>query len=208
MNPKQHWEKIYTERRPDAVSWFQREARMSMELVRRVAPDSRASIVDVGGGASTLVDGLLLAGYRNIAVLDISSVALARARERLGAEASRVMWLEANVLDAVFPEAGVDVWHDRAVFHFLSDQADRSRYVEQVRRALRPGGYVVIATFAEDGPDRCSGLPVTRYSPKTLCTQLGDDFALVDSDHEDHVTPAGVHQSFQYSLLRFGPRDR
>ncbi len=208
MNPKQHWEKIYTERRPDAVSWFQREARMSMELIRRVAPDSRAAIVDVGGGASTLVDGLLQAGYRNIVVLDISAAALARARERLGAESSRVTWLEANVLDAVFPEAGVDVWHDRAVFHFLSDQADRSRYVEQVRRALRPGGHVVIATFAEDGPDRCSGLPVTRYSPKALSAQFGEDFPLIDSDHEDHVTPAGVHQSFQYSLCHFLPHDR
>ncbi len=206
MDSKLHWEKIYTSKPATDVSWFQREARKSMEFICRVAADKDAAIVDVGGGASTLADGLLRAGFRKITVLDLSAAGLAQARERLGGNASRVTWLEANALDPVLPEAGIDVWHDRAVFHFLTEQADCDRYVEQVRRAVRPGGYVVIATFAEDGPDRCSGLPVAKYSPKALCARFGAGFKYVEGDHEDHITPGGVHQSFQYCLCRYLPR--
>ena len=206
MDTKQHWEKIYATRRATEVSWFQTDPHRSLAFIRRVAPDVHSAIADVGGGASTLVDALLHAGYQALTVLDISAAALAQARDRLADSAGKVNWLVANALEPALPQAGIDFWHDRAVFHFLTDPRDRERYIEQVRRAIRPGGYVLIATFAEDGPQKCSGLNVTRYSTSALKAQFGDQFELVDHDREDHVTPAGVHQSFQYCLLRFLPR--
>lgn len=206
MDPKQHWEHIYTTKRATEVSWFQTDPHVSLAFIRRVAPDVHTTIADVGGGASTLVDGLLQAGYQNLTVLDISDAALAQARNRLADTAKQVNWVAANALDPALPQAGIDFWHDRAVFHFLTNSADRVRYIEQVRRAMRPGGHVLVATFAEDGPQKCSGLNVARFSTSALKAQFGDEFDLVDNEREDHVTPTGVHQSFQYCLLRFVPR--
>lgn len=164
-----------------------------------------AAILDVGGGASTLVDGLLDAGYHDLTVLDIAPTALHQARERLGVRADRVKWVEGDVLTASLLPASIDLWHDRAVFHFLTDAGDRAAYVDQVRRALRPGGFTIIATFAEDGPTRCSGLEVVRYSAEELHTSFGGEFRLVDTQPERHRTPSGVEQSFLYCLCRWEP---
>jgi len=201
---KTHWEDVYRTKRSNEVSWYQPEATLSLELIRCAVPDPSARVIDVGGGASTLVDGLLEAGYSNVSVLDLTT-ALAEARRRLGDLASRVQWLEDDVLNVVLPEAAYDLWHDRAVFHFLTDAADRAAYVAQVRRAVRPGGHVLVATFAEDGPLKCSGLPIARYSAEALHHEFNGGFELVDSVREIHVTPAGVRQSFQYCLCRFVP---
>jgi len=206
MDPRAHWQKVYETKKPTEVSWYQPAARVSSSLIRRVAPDRSAAIIDVGGGASTLVDGLLADGYGSITVLDVSSAALAQASERLGGDAARVTWLEANVLDAALPASAYDVWHDRAVFHFLTEAADRERYVKQVRRSVRPGGYVMVATFASDGPTKCSGLEVARYAPEELHGEFGSDFQLVESAREEHHTPTGAVQPFIYCLCRVGRR--
>jgi 2-polyprenyl-3-methyl-5-hydroxy-6-metoxy-1,4-benzoquinol methylase len=206
MDPRAHWQKVYETKKPTEVSWYQPAARVSSSLIRRVAPDRSAAIIDVGGGASTLVDGLLAAGYSSVTVLDVSSAALVQASERLGGDAARVTWLEANVLDAALPASAYDVWHDRAVFHFLTEAVDRERYVKQVRRSVRPGGYVMVATFALDGPTKCSGLEVARYAPEELHGEFGSDFQLVDSAREEHHTPTGAVQPFIYCLCRVGRR--
>ncbi|OFW15739.1 MAG: methyltransferase [Acidobacteria bacterium RIFCSPLOWO2_12_FULL_67_14] len=205
MDLKAHWETVYRTKRPHEVSWFQREARMSLELIRRIAPEPASAIVDVGGGASTLVDGLLAAGYRRITVLDLSAAALTEARRRLGSASAEVNWVEADILAADLPRAAFDVWHDRAVFHFLTTAGDRARYVAQARLAVKPGGYVLVATFADDGPTRCSGLPVTRYTPVELHGEFGSGFRLVESRREEHVTPAGATQAFVYCLCQVDP---
>lgn len=207
MNVKAHWQSIYQVKGPDQLSWFQAEATLSRDLIARFAPDRNARIVDVGGGASTLVDGLLLDGYRHVTVLDLSAAALEHARRRLGDAAASVEWREADVLHAPFPEGAVDVWHDRAVFHFLTVADDRERYVAQVRLAVKPGGLVLVATFAEDGPTRCSGLETRRYSPIALHAEFGDDFVLISNQREAHVTPAGAAQAFTYCVCRYLPRD-
>ena len=200
MDSKAHWETIYKTKRPDEVSWFQREATISLALIRRIAPKSTSAIIDVGGGASTLVDGLLATGYRNVSVLDVSSTALAEVRRRLGRAGADVSWLEADVLGADLPQAAFDVWHDRAVFHFLTAEADRARYVAQARRAVRPGGYALVATFAHDGPTHCSGLPVARYTSSALHQEFGVGFRLLESVREEHLTPSGARQAFVYCL--------
>jgi ubiquinone/menaquinone biosynthesis C-methylase UbiE len=202
MDSRQHWETIYQTRNPAAVSWFQPDPVLSLRLITEAAPDRGASILDVGGGASTLVDGLLRLGYRRVGVLDISQAALVHARRRLGPDAARVTWYAADVLALPIADASLDVWHDRAVFHFLTDAGDRERYIAQVRRVVRPGGHVLVATFAEAGPERCSGLEVVRYSAEGLHGAFGADFRLLESVEEDHVTPAGVHQAFVYCLCR------
>ena len=207
MDPRIHWQKVYGTRKPTEVSWYQPVAAVSLAMIGRVASDHVAAIVDVGGGASTLVDGLLAEGYTNVTVLDVSATALAEASARLAGAAARVTWLEANVLDARLPHNAYDVWHDRAVFHFLTDLADRRRYVQQVHGAVRVGGYVMVATFAPDGPMKCSGLDVVRYAPEELHAQFGSDFQLLDSAREEHHTPAGTIQPFVYCLCRMhGPR--
>lgn len=206
MDSKPYWEAIYGTKRAGEVSWFQPAARLSLELIQRVVPNRAAAILDVGGGASTLVDGLLGAGYYRVSVLDLSSAGLAQARQRLGPAAAQVMWQEADILEARLPRAAVDVWHDRAVFHFLTAAADRRRYVEQVRHAVRPGAHVLVATFAHDGPTRCSGLEVARYTPEALHGEFGEHFRLLSSTREDHVTPWGSHQPFVYCLCRYEPQ--
>lgn len=207
MDPKQHWESVYRKRDPAEVSWFQAEATLSLALIHEAAPAS-AAVLDVGGGSSTLVDGLLAAGYHRITVLDISSAALDHARRRLGAAAHEVSWIVADILTAVLPDHAIDVWHDRAVFHFLTEAADREHYVSQVKSAMRTGGIVIVATFADNGPTRCSGLPVARYSADELHGQFGRDFQLIESRREEHVTPQGVMQAFVYCLCRYEPGPR
>lgn len=197
-----HWEQVYRTKQPDQVSWFQAEARLSRELIERVAPSRDARIIDIGAGASTLVDGLVAAGFRAITVLDISPAALAVAQSRIGASAATVRWRAADVLQAELPHHGYDVWHDRAVFHFLTEAGDRARYVQQVRHAVRPGGTVIVATFAEDGPLRCSGLEVARYSPEALHGEFGPGFELVERHRELHTTPSGATQAFTYCVCR------
>jgi SAM-dependent methyltransferase len=204
MQHKSHWENVYEAKSPEAVSWYQRHAARSLALIRAVADDPRGPIIDVGGGASVLVDELLDAGYEDVTVLDLAGAALAIAWAWLGARADRVRWLEADVRTVALPAAHYAVWHDRAVFHFLTDPADRAAYVAQVERSVRAGGYVLVATFADDGPTHCSGLPVERYSSGSLHRTFGSAFDLVSSAREDHVTPAGAHQSFVYCLCRLG----
>ena len=202
MDPRAHWQKVYAARKPTEVSWYQPTPVLSLRMIRGVAPDRRAAIIDVGGGASTLVDGLLADGYERITVLDVSSAALAQAAARLAQSSARVTWLEADVLDAALPASAYDVWHDRAVFHFLTEPRDRRRYVEQVHASVRLGGYVMVATFAADGPLKCSGLDVARYDPAGLHAEFGSDFQLLESAREEHHTPAGAIQPFVYCLCR------
>jgi ubiquinone/menaquinone biosynthesis C-methylase UbiE len=202
MNSEQHWDRIYRTRAASEVSWYQPEARLSLALIRRVAPELDAPIVDVGGGASTLVDGLLRGGYRDVTVMDLASAALTRAQERLGDRASQAQWIVADALEAPLPPASCAVWHDRAVFHFLTDARDRARYVAQVQRVVRPGGHVIVASFGPGAPSRCSGLEVVRYDAYGLHAEFGSTFRLLDSTREDHRTPAGTVQPFVYCLCR------
>lgn len=204
MEPKAHWEKVYSTRPSTEVSWFQPHAELSLTLIKAsgMADPVTASIIDVGGGASTLVDDLLASGYQHLTVLDLSTSALAAAQMRLGETARRVTWLEANVLDADLPVHRYDVWHDRAVFHFLTTETERQAYVHQVLRAVKPGGLVIVATFAEDGPTQCSGLPVVRYAADNLHAEFGEPFELLGHERETHHTPGGNEQKFVYCFCR------
>ena len=202
MESKQHWEQVYATRAANEVSWFQEHAALSLKLIRDAGVPAAASIIDVGCGASTLVDDLLAAGYENVSVLDLSAAALAAARSRLGSRAAAVRWMEANVLEFDFPKHAYDVWHDRAVFHFLTGEEDRQAYVRAVLRAVKPGGLVIVATFAEDGPTQCSGLPVMRYSADELHAEFGAPFQLLGHERESHHTPTGKEQKFVYCFCR------
>jgi 2-polyprenyl-3-methyl-5-hydroxy-6-metoxy-1,4-benzoquinol methylase len=202
---ERHWEGIYRTKAPTEVSWYQPEAHLSLELIRRIAPDLDAPIIDVGGGASTLVDGLLDAGYRQVTVLDLAPTALALAQQRLGERSRRVAWVASNVLEAAFRAKEYAVWHDRAVFHFLTEPQDRARYVNQTRRAVRHDGHVIVASFGPDGPTRCSGLEVVRYSPEAMHAEFGAGFRLLESHREDHHPPSGKTQAFVYCLCRVEP---
>jgi SAM-dependent methyltransferase len=202
MDSKQHWERIYTIKTPDSVSWFQEHADQSLRLIRNTGLGKDAAIIDVGGGASRLVDDLAAEGYTDLTVLDLSAAALVVAKQRLGGHADDVHWMEGDITRAEFPVHRFDIWHDRAVFHFLTEPADRHAYVERVMRAVRPGGHVIVATFAEDGPDKCSGLPVMRYRPEALHAEFGDAFLLVEHEKEAHRTPSGTVQQFVYCYCR------
>jgi len=199
---RSHWQRVWTTRRPDAVSWFEPDAARSLDLIVGVARAPGAAIIDVGGGASVLVDGLLAAGFRNLTVLDVSVAALDVSRARIGSAASNVRWLEADVITVDLAPREFDVWHDRAVFHFLTDSRDRDRYVDLLAKSLRAGGHVVMATFASDGPEQCSGMQVTRYDAAGLADALGTSFELVRHQRAVHATPGGASQSFLYALLR------
>ena len=200
---KERWEAVYTAKSDAELSWTQPEPATSLALIEEVCPAGQApakKVIDVGGGTSLLAGRLLDRGYA-VTVLDISQAAIDRARRGLGARASEVRWMVADVTAG--PELGTfDVWHDRAVFHFLTAAADRAAYAALLARTVPVDGHAVIATFALDGPERCSGLPVARYSPETLADELGSDFALVDARPYAHVTPWGAVQSFQYSRFR------
>jgi SAM-dependent methyltransferase len=205
MESAAHWQSVYAQKSPISVSWYQAAPVLSHALITAVAPSRDARIVDVGGGASTLVDALLASGYTALTVLDLAPAALAHARERLGASASTVTWLAADILTAALPAAAYDVWHDRAVFHFLTSSHAQAEYLAQLRHALRPGGHVVIATFAEDGPLRCSGLEVARYSARELHELFGNEFRSVSDHREVHTTPGGASQTFTYCVFQWLP---
>ena len=201
MDPRAHWEGVFRTKGERDMSWFQEEPTLSLELVRSVTR-GRGRVIDVGGGASHLVDTLLDSGFEGVAVLDISGAALDRAKRRLGGRAGGVRWIEADVT-AVGSLGEFDVWHDRAVFHFLTDPVDRRRYVELASRSLPPGGHLIIATFATDGPSECSGLEVCRYDRESLCAGLGEAFSLVRETTETHLTPWGSPQVFFYGVFRW-----
>jgi len=202
MQAKDHWENVYSTRQTDAVSWFQPHADLSLDLIKATGVDREAGIIDVGGGASTLVDDLIADGYTDLAVLDLSAAALDAARKRLGSQADRVEWIVADITKVELGEQRYDIWHDRAVFHFLTDPADRAAYVQTVLRSVKPGGHVIVATFAEDGPLQCSGLPVMRYRPGELHDQFGEAFTLLKHQKEVHSTPSGAMQQFIYCYCR------
>lgn len=202
MENKTHWEQIYNTKDCAQVSWYQLHPHLSLQYIQNTGIGKDAHIIDVGGGASTLVDHLLDDGFQQITVLDISAEALQIAKQRLGQRAQSVTWLEANITQAALPHQKYDVWHDRAVFHFLTNQEDRQHYVKAVKEAVKPGGHIIVATFASDGPESCSGLEVARYDPQSLHNEFGTDFELLDSTREEHHTPFGTEQKFIYCYCR------
>ena len=206
MDKKQHWEQVYTTKASNHVSWFQEHANLSLALIKQIGVVKDAAIIDVGGGASNLVDDLAAESYSDLTVLDLSSAALDVAKQRLGKHAEAVQWIVGDITKADLPANRFDVWHDRAVFHFLTNPADRQAYVEQVMRSVSPNGHVIIATFSEDGPEKCSGLPVMRYSHKTLHAEFGNDFLLVKHQKEAHHTPFGTVQQFVYCYFLRTPQ--
>ncbi len=199
---KNHWESVYTTKASDAVSWYAQHLVQSLKFIHAAAPDKSAAIVDVGGGESTLVDDLLAEGYTNVSVLDLSATALDVTQRRLGVLSGKVTWRVGDILDMDLAAHTYDVWHDRAVFHFLTTDEQRQRYIRQVTRALKPGGFAIVGTFGPEGPTQCSGLPVARYSPDELHGSFGESFQLVDSSVETHMTPWGSPQQFVYCFCR------
>jgi SAM-dependent methyltransferase len=202
METKSHWETVYNTKAPDAVSWYAPHLHTSLSYIQRTAFPTSAAVVDIGGGEATLVDDLLNAGYQDVSVFDISAKALEVAQLRLAERAAKVKWVVGDVLTHPFAEQSVDIWHDRAVFHFLNEDAERRAYVAQVLNALRPGGFAIVGTFGPQGPLQCSGLPVSRYAPDELHGKFGDRFKLVESKFDQHITPWGSEQQFVYCFCR------
>lgn len=198
MNEREHWETVYTTKSADHVSWFQERATRSIEIIRSIDPEPTARIIDVGGGASTLVDDLIVDGFADISVLDLSASALDVARKRLGPKGGQVRWIAGDIRTVDLPKQSFDIWHDRAVFHFLTQPDDRLAYVQQVMKAVKPGGHVIVATFGPNGPEQCSGLPVARYSHAQLHGAFGPAFELLEHASEEHKTPWGSIQHFVY----------
>jgi SAM-dependent methyltransferase len=196
-----HWQNVYTKKGENEVSWFQENPAPSLELIAQVGATPASVIIDIGAGASRLVDSLIDRGFKDVTVLDLSEAALEAAKARLGSSAARVDWI---VADATVwePLKAYDIWHDRATFHFLTEECDRAAYVARLERAVKVGGYAIIATFALDGPERCSGLPVARYDPASLSQTLGRRLQLVHTRLDAHATPWGSNQSFQFSVFR------
>lgn len=201
FDPKQHWEKVYQEKEPGQVSWYQTQPNISLELIALSGISQAGKIIDVGGGASFLVEKLIDKGFKNVTVLDISGKAIEHAKKRLSKQAEKVIWIETDITKFEPPQQ-YDLWHDRAVFHFLTDPSDRKKYVEVMEKAVKSGGNVVIATFALDGPPKCSGLNVERYNPEKLNKQIGNQFLLLKSVEETHLTPWHSEQKFIYCLFR------
>lgn len=202
MDARQHWERVYRTKQPTEVSWYAPHLDVSLRIIEEAAPQRRSRIIDVGGGEATLVDDLLDRGYRHLSVLDISATALDVAKARLGERAGVVDWLCGDVTTFPFTRRQYDVWHDRAVFHFLTDPKSRAAYVRQVTHAVKPGGHVIVATFGPEGPAKCSGLDVVRYGPDALHDQFGAKFRLLRHLTEIHQTPAGATQQFTYCYCR------
>lgn len=198
---KQHWETIYREKSPQEVSWYQKEPVLSLALIQQCHIDTEAYIIDVGGGVSTLVDYLLADEYKNIMVLDIAANSLQVSKQRLGSRADEVLWLISDITE-FSPPVQVGLWHDRAVFHFLTEPSDRSRYRAVLNKTLMPGGFVIIAAFAPDGPTQCSGLDIVRYDAEKLMTEFGDGYRLLEQQSETHMTPGNRQQQFIYYRLQ------
>jgi len=204
MVDRQHWETVYQTKAADAVSWYRPHLDTSLALIERAMPDHAGALIDIGGGESTLVDDLLARGYRELTVLDISAAAIAVARERLGAAAEDVTWLASDIMQADLPEQHFELWHDRALFHFLTGTEQRAAYVARLLHALKPGGHAIIATFGPQGPAKCSGLDTVRYDAASLQRELGPRFALIEHCTELHHTPFDTTQQFVYGHFRLG----
>jgi SAM-dependent methyltransferase len=200
-NRQAHWENVYTSKGESEVSWFQESPAPSFELIAQAGATHRSAIIDIGGGASRLVDHLVEQGFQDITVLDLSAAALEAARRRLESRADRVQWIVADAT-AWEPVRAYDIWHDRAAFHFLTDESDRAAYIARLTRGVNAGGHAIIGTFALDGPEKCSGLPVARYDSASLAQVLGAGFRLVDTRRHEHATPWGSRQMFQFSVFR------
>ena len=200
-NRKAHWDGVYTTKGENEVSWFQEHPAPSLELIDVAQPTTESAIIDIGGGASRLVDGLVARGFNCVTVLDISEAALEAAKMRLNERASKVQWIVADVTKW-YPAQTYDLWHDRATFHFLTDPAERAAYVNRLVKSLRSGGHIIIGTFALDGPVQCSGLPIVRYDAASLAKALGGIFQLVNTQSHEHATPWGATQRFQFSTFR------
>jgi len=201
FNRQAHWQNVYKEKGEYQVSWFQERPNISLELLEAVRAAPGSAIIDIGGGASRLVDALVEKGYRDVTVLDLSESAVSIAKMRLGERAAMVNWIVADVTQWQ-PTRSYDLWHDRAAFHFLTEAPDQAAYIDRLVKAVRPGGHAIIGTFALDGPERCSGLPVVRYDAAQLSAALTPLFALVDTRRDDHKTPWGAIQHFQFSVFR------
>jgi SAM-dependent methyltransferase len=201
MDRRKHWEAVYERKQPHEVSWHQTRPNLSLQLIAASGITPEARILDVGGGTSTLIDNLLEVGYTRLGVLDVAEAALGQARDRLGGAARRVEWFTADVTTFVSPHQW-DLWHDRAVFHFLIDPADRRAYRETMLRSLAPGGHLIVATFGPDGPTRCSGLDVVRYDADMLSREFGPTIRLVETQLEQHETPSGAAQQFLYARFQ------
>ncbi len=202
MNKQEHWENVYQKKGRDEVSWFREHLDTSLLMITNTGVGKDAAIIDVGGGNSNLVDDLLEHGFVDISVLDISANAINGSKERLGLKATEVDWIVADITSVELPKDHFDVWHDRAVFHFLTDVEDRHKYVELVMRSLKRGGHIIVASFSLEGPNKCSGLDVMRYSPETMRGEFGNAFRLVESIGETHNTPFGTTQDFVYCYCR------
>jgi SAM-dependent methyltransferase len=207
IDVKSHWEDMYNTKSSTEVSWYQIRPSLSLNLIEVTGIEKGQGIIDVGGGSSTLVDCLLDEGYEDLAVLDISGRSLMIARARLGDREGDVGWYEANATEFQ-PPRQFDLWHDRAVFHFLTDEQDRRKYMNVLKEALMPEGYFVIATFAIDGPKRCSGLDTIQYDEESMSLELGDEFTLLEKTDEKHITPGDKEQKFTYFLYQRRPRAR
>ena len=202
MDAKTHWEKVYTTKAPDQLSWYRPHLETSIVLIERSVSDPSASIIDIGGGESTLVDDLLARGFQNVTVLDVSQAAIDATKQRLGQVAGRVQWVTADITGVQLHPAAYDVWHDPAVFHFLTAPEQRAAYVRQVARSVKAGGHVIVSTFGPEGPTKCSGLDVVRYDAEALHEEFGTRFRLVESSKELHETPFGTIQQFLYCYCR------
>jgi 2-polyprenyl-3-methyl-5-hydroxy-6-metoxy-1,4-benzoquinol methylase len=200
-NRKHHWDRVWSKFEPEMVSWYQASPDLSLNLIDATGITSDARILDVGGGASTLVDKLIERGFENISVLDLSSTAMVQARDRLGARSAEVTWMTGEVTE-FRSEVPIDLWHDRAVLHFLTEKRDRIRYVQSMTSSLAPDGHLIVATFALDGPKKCSGLEVIPCGPREIRALFGDGFELLETEKETHLTPAEVEQRFAYFRLR------
>ncbi|MBC3932603.1 class I SAM-dependent methyltransferase [Undibacterium curvum] len=205
MSNQSHWEGVYQTKAPEAVSWYRPHLETSLELILKTGIPSKTAVIDVGGGESTLVDDLIHLGYRDISVFDISQTALEVTKKRLGKAGDSVHWIVGDIVQAELPAQRYDVWHDRAVFHFLTTPEQRAAYIKQVARSVKPGGHVIVATFAPDGPEKCSGLEVARYDAEALHGQFGTEFNLIESRGESHQTPFGTTQAFVYCFCRMLP---
>lgn len=200
VDRKAHWEQVYVARKADETSWFQPVPTLSLGLIDQSGVNPNAPVIDVGGGASLLVDHLLQMHFVDITVLDISAAALQRARQRLGPLAKKVRWIESDIT-CFAPDRHYALWHDRAAFHFLTRQADREKYVAVMLNALSPGGHAILATFAPDGPEKCSGLDVVRYNSSDMQAQLGSGMRLMQQQRDTHTTPLGGEQRFAFYLF-------
>ena len=202
MDKKEHWEKVYSTKAPDAVSLYALHLETSLNLIHQATSNKDNAIIDIGGGEATLVDDLIIESYQDISVLDISQKAIDVARARIGKKADKVSWYCTDITQATLPQNYFYIWHDRAVFHFLIEEVQRVKYVEQVMRSVKHGGYVIMSTFGPEGPEKCSGLDVVRYDSENLHGQFGKTFKLINSSTELHKTPMGTTQQFLYCFCR------